>query len=54
MAQFEHHVAFDAATGPCQRVLPGLDLVLFTQLADMPEYHALVLRRFAAHTNVRW
>ena len=32
---------------------PGPDFVLIVQVADMPAYHALAHRLFAAHTNVR-
>ena len=32
---------------------PGPDFVLVVQVADMPAYHALAHRLFAAHANVR-
>ena len=51
--EFERHVAFDAAVLQCYRVAPGPDFVLIVQVADMPAYHALAHRLFAAHTNVR-
>lgn len=53
MAEFEQHVAADAAVMQCYRVSPGPDFVLVVQVADMPAYHALAHRLFAAHTNVR-
>ena len=53
MDQFEQHVAGDAAVLQCYRVAPGPDFVLIVQVADMPAYHALAHRLFAAHTNVR-
>ena len=51
--EFERHVALDAAVLQCYRVSPGPDFVLIVQVADMPAYHALAHRLFAAHTNVR-
>jgi Lrp/AsnC family leucine-responsive transcriptional regulator len=53
MAQFEQHVAHEAAVLQCYRVAPGPDFVLVVQVADMPAYHALAHRLFATHTNVR-
>ena len=53
MDQFEQHVAPDLAVLQCYRVSPGPDFVLIVQVADMPAYHALAHRLFAAHTNVR-
>ena len=53
MAQFEAHVATEAAVLQCYRVAPGPDFVLVIQLADMPAYHALAHRLFATHANVR-
>ncbi len=53
MAEFETHVAAEAAVLQCYRVAPGPDFVLIVQVADMPAYHALAHRLFAAHTNVR-
>ena len=53
MAEFEQHVAAEAAVLQCYRVAPGPDFVLMVQVADMPAYHALAHRLFAAHTNVR-
>ena len=53
MAQFEALVAAEAAVLQCYRVAPGPDFVLIIQLADMPAYHALAHRLFAAHANVR-
>ena len=35
------------------RVAPGPDFVLIVQVGDMPAYHALAHRLFAAHANVR-
>jgi Lrp/AsnC family leucine-responsive transcriptional regulator len=53
MEQFEAHVAGDGAVLQCYRVTPGPDFVLVVQVADMPAYHALAHRLFAAHKNVR-
>ncbi len=53
MAEFEAHVAAEAAVLQCYRVSPGPDFVLIVQVADMPAYHALAHRLFAAHANVR-
>jgi Lrp/AsnC family leucine-responsive transcriptional regulator len=53
MAEFEQHVAAEAAVLQCYRVAPGPDFVLIVQVADMPAYHALAHRLFATHTNVR-
>ena len=53
MAEFEELVAQEAAVLQCYRVSPGPDFVLMVQVADMPAYHALAHRLFAAHANVR-
>jgi len=53
MAEFEALVALEAAVLQCYRVAPGPDFVLIVQLADMPAYHAMAHRLFAAHANVR-
>ena len=53
MAEFEQLVAGEAAVLQCYRVSPGPDFVLMVQVADMPAYHALAHRLFAAHANVR-
>jgi Lrp/AsnC family leucine-responsive transcriptional regulator len=53
MAEFEQNVAGEAAVLQCYRVAPGPDFVLVVQVADMPAYHALAHRLFAAHANVR-
>ena len=53
MAEFEALAAAEAAVLQCYRVAPGPDFVLIVQLADMPAYHALAHRLFAAHANVR-
>ncbi|MGK5041748.1 Lrp/AsnC family transcriptional regulator [Janthinobacterium sp. GB1R12] len=53
MAEFELLVANEAAVLQCYRVSPGPDFVLMVQVADMPAYHALAHRLFAAHANVR-
>ncbi|MET3130240.1 Lrp/AsnC family leucine-responsive transcriptional regulator [Oxalobacteraceae bacterium GrIS 1.11] len=53
MAEFERHVAADGAVLQCYRVSPGPDFVLIVQVADMPAYHALAHRLFAAQVNVR-
>jgi len=51
--EFEQLVAAEAAVQQCYRVSPGPDFVLLVQVADMPAYHALAHRLFAAHKNVR-
>ena len=53
MEEFEQHVAAEAAVLQCYRVSPGPDFVLVVQVADMPAYHALAHRLFAAQVNVR-
>lgn len=53
MAEFEQLVADEATVLQCYRVSPGPDFVLMVQVADMPAYHALAHRLFAAHANVR-
>ncbi|MGK5052837.1 Lrp/AsnC family transcriptional regulator [Janthinobacterium sp. RB2P8] len=53
MAEFEQFVAMEPAVLQCYRVSPGPDFVLMVQVADMPAYHALAHRLFAAHANVR-
>ena len=53
MDEFEQQVAGEAAVLQCYRVAPGPDFVLVVQVADMPAYHALAHRLFAAHANVR-
>ncbi|MDI3296862.1 Lrp/AsnC family transcriptional regulator [Janthinobacterium tructae] len=53
MAEFELLVADEPAVLQCYRVSPGPDFVLMVQVADMPAYHALAHRLFAAHANVR-
>jgi Lrp/AsnC family leucine-responsive transcriptional regulator len=53
MGEFEQLVADEAAVLQCYRVSPGPDFVLIVQVADMPAYHALAHRLFAAHANVR-
>ncbi|MGH8806777.1 MAG: Lrp/AsnC family transcriptional regulator, partial [Noviherbaspirillum sp.] len=51
--EFETLVAGEAAVLQCYRVSPGPDFVLVVQVADMPAYHALAHRLFAAQANVR-
>jgi Lrp/AsnC family leucine-responsive transcriptional regulator len=51
--EFEALVADEAAVLQCYRVSPGPDFVLLVQVADMPAYHALAHRLFAAQANVR-
>jgi Lrp/AsnC family leucine-responsive transcriptional regulator len=51
--EFESLVKNEAAVLQCYRVSPGPDFVLVVQVADMPAYHALAHRLFAAHANVR-
>ena len=53
MGEFEQLVANEAAVLQCYRVSPGPDFVLIVQVADMPAYHGLAHRLFAAHANVR-
>ncbi|WP_136417908.1 Lrp/AsnC family transcriptional regulator [Herbaspirillum sp. ST 5-3] len=53
MEAFESLVAKEAAVLQCYRVSPGPDFVMVVQVADMPAYHALAHRLFAAHANVR-
>ncbi len=53
MEQFEALAAAEPAVLQCYRVAPGPDFVLIVQLIDMPAYHALAHRLFAAHANVR-
>ncbi|MDR7047820.1 Lrp/AsnC family leucine-responsive transcriptional regulator [Duganella sp. 3397] len=53
MAEFETLVATEPAVLQCYRVAPGPDFVLIVQVTDMPAYHALAHRLFAAHANVR-
>ena len=53
MDEFETLVAGEPAVLQCYRVAPGPDFVLVVQVADMPAYHALAHRLFAAHANVR-
>jgi Lrp/AsnC family leucine-responsive transcriptional regulator len=53
MAEFEQHLAGEAAVLQCYRVSPGPDFVLVVQVTDMPAYHALAHKLFATHTNVR-
>ena len=53
MAEFEALVAMEPAVLQCYRVAPGPDFVLIVQVGDMPAYHALAHRLFAAHANVR-
>lgn len=53
MDAFEAAVAGDEAVLQCYRVSPGPDFVLIAQVPDMPAYHALAHRLFAAQTNVR-
>jgi Lrp/AsnC family leucine-responsive transcriptional regulator len=52
-SEFEKLVAEEAAVLQCYRVSPGPDFVLIVQVVDMPAYHALAHRLFAAHANVR-
>ena len=53
MSAFEARVAGEAAILQCYRVSPGPDFILILQVADMPAYHALAHRLFAAEANVR-
>lgn len=53
MQEFEALVAQEGAVLQCYRVSPGPDFVLVVQVADMPAYHALAHRLFAAQANVR-
>lgn len=53
MSEFEALTEAEPAVLQCYRVSPGPDFVLIVQVADMPAYHALAHRLFAAQTNVR-
>jgi Lrp/AsnC family leucine-responsive transcriptional regulator len=53
MDEFEARVAAENAVLQCYRVAPGPDFVLIVQVTDMPAYHALAHRLFAAQANVR-
>ncbi len=53
MDRFERLVAPEVAVLQCYRVSPGPDFVLILQVDDMPAYHALAHRLFAAQSNVR-
>ena len=53
MSAFEARVAGEAAILQCYRVSPGPDFILILQVADMPAYHSLAHRLFAAEANVR-
>ncbi len=53
LVEFEKLTAGEAAVLQCYRVSPGPDFVLVVQVADMPAYHALAHRLFAAQVNVR-
>ena len=53
MDEFEARVATDNAVLQCYRVAPGPDFLLIVQVTDMPAYHALAHRLFAAQANVR-
>ena len=53
MDEFERYVSDNDAVLQCYRVSPGPDFVLVVQVADMPAYHALAHRLFAAQANVR-
>ncbi len=53
LQEFEALLANEAAVTQCYRVSTGPDFILLVQVADMPAYHALAHRLFAAHANVR-
>lgn len=53
LAAFEAWVQPEPAVLQCYRVSPGPDFVLIVQTPDMPAYHALSQRLFAAGSNVR-
>ena len=53
LLEFEQRVAQEVAVQQCYRVSPGPDFVLIVQVTDMPAYHALAHRLFAAQSNVR-
>jgi Lrp/AsnC family leucine-responsive transcriptional regulator len=50
---FEARMTAEAAVLQCYRVSPGPDFVLILQVADMPGYHLLASRLFAADANIR-
>ncbi|HMN78477.1 MAG TPA: Lrp/AsnC family transcriptional regulator [Burkholderiaceae bacterium] len=52
-AAFEARMRDEPAVLQCYRVSPGPDFVLVVQTADMPAYHRLSQRLFAAGSNVR-
>ncbi len=53
LAEFEAHVAKEAAVLQCYRVSPGPDFVLVVQVADMAAYNTLAHGLFATQSNVR-
>lgn len=53
LADFERRAVAEAEVLQCYRVSPGPDFVLVVQVRDMPAYHALAQRLFAADANVR-
>ncbi len=53
LVEFEALAVAESAVQQCYRVSPGPDFVLLVQVADMPAYHALAHRLFAAQANVR-
>lgn len=53
LVAFEALTEKEAAVMQCYRVSPGPDFILVIQVTDMPAYHALAHRLFAAHANVR-
>jgi DNA-binding Lrp family transcriptional regulator len=50
---FETRAVAEAAVQQVYRVSPGPDFMLVLQVADMPDYHALVQRLFTQDANVR-
>lgn len=53
MAEFEARMTPEPAVLQCYRVSPGPDFVLMLEVDDMPAYHRLATRLFAADANVR-
>jgi DNA-binding Lrp family transcriptional regulator len=50
---FEVRAVAQDAVQQCWRVSPGPDFILVLQVADMPDYQALVQRLFTQNANVR-
>lgn len=53
LASFETRASQEASVQQCYRVSPGPDLILITQVKDMPAYLDLAQRLFTQDTRVR-